>query len=199
LTSLRPEHAGDGKPRCGAQKRQGAPGETCTFIAGWGTDHVGVGRCRLHGGNTRTQRANAHAELAEQEARSVLARLDVAPVGDPLDALARLAGQVVAWQETISSIVNRLSADRVRYEGGAGAEQLRAEVALYERAMDRTGHVLGMIAKLNIDDRLARVTERQAEQVIDAINAVLGHLGITGADAVEARKIAARHLHAVPD
>jgi len=196
LSSLRPEHADNGKPKCGAQKRQGAPGETCTFAAGWGTDHVGTGRCRLHGGNTRNQRAAARAEKAEQDAHRLLAQLDVQPVADPFAALSRLAGQVLAWQEAISGIVNNLG-DRVRYEGGAGAEQLRAEIALYERAMDRTGSVLGMIAKLNIEDRMARVTERQADALVSALEAALAAAGVTGPQADDARKAAARHLRAV--
>ncbi|MEW2301991.1 hypothetical protein AB0958_18790 [Streptomyces sp. NPDC006655] len=196
MTGLRPEHAGEGKPKCGAQKRQGAPGETCTFVAGWGTDHVGTGRCRLHGGNTRNQRTAARAEKADQEARRLLAQLDVQPVDDPFAALSRLAGQVLAWQEAISRIVNDLG-DRVRYEGASGAEQLRAEIALYERAMDRTGSVLGMIAKLNIEDRMARVTERQADALVSALEAALAAAGVTGTQADDARKAAARHLRAV--
>lgn len=196
MSGLRPEHAGDGKPKCGAQKRQGAPGETCTLVAGFGTDHVGVGRCKFHGGNTRNQRAAAQAELADREARQVLATLDVSPVGDPFAALSRLAGQVVAWQEAISSIVNDLG-DRIRYEGASGSEQLRAEIALYERAMDRTGQILGMIAKLNIEDRMARVTERQAEALVSALEAALAAAGVTGTAADDARKAAARHLRAV--
>jgi len=194
--SLRPEHAEDGKPKCGAQKRQGAKGETCTFVAGWGTDHVGVGHCRLHGGNTRTQRTAARAAQAESEARQVLANLNVPAVDDPFAALSRLAGQVLAWQEAISGIVNNLG-DRVRYEGASGSEQLRAEIALYERAMDRTGHVLGMIAKLNIEDRMARVTERQADALVSALEAALAAAGVTGTAADDARQAAARHLRAV--
>src|SRR4051794_5751686 len=38
---------------CGARKRQPQyPGETCRRPAGWGTKHVGFGRCKLHGGAT---------------------------------------------------------------------------------------------------------------------------------------------------
>ena len=33
---------------CGARNRQGEP---CGKSAGWGTDHKGEGRCRLHGGS----------------------------------------------------------------------------------------------------------------------------------------------------
>jgi len=34
--------------KCGAKKRQGEG--FCTQASGWGTDHVGRGRCKLHGG-----------------------------------------------------------------------------------------------------------------------------------------------------
>lgn len=196
MSSLRPERADGDKPKCGAQKRQGAPGELCSFVAGWGTDHVGTGRCRLHGGNTRNQRAAARTQLAEQQARAVLATLEVTPIDNPFTALARLAGQAVAWQDTIAGIVNELG-DRIRYEGAGGNEQLRAEIQLYERAMDRCAQVLGTIARLNIEDRMARVSERQAEIVVTAIEAALSSAGITGREADEARKVAARHLRAV--
>jgi len=33
---------------CGAKNRYGEP---CQHEAGWGTDHVGTGKCKLHGGN----------------------------------------------------------------------------------------------------------------------------------------------------
>jgi hypothetical protein len=33
---------------CGAETRDGDP---CQMPAGWGTDHVGEGRCKRHGGN----------------------------------------------------------------------------------------------------------------------------------------------------
>jgi hypothetical protein len=41
-------HPGKGT-RCGAKNRHGS---TCGHEAGWHTDHLGEGRCRLHGGAT---------------------------------------------------------------------------------------------------------------------------------------------------
>lgn len=35
--------------KCGANKRDGS-GDQCALPAGWGTDHVGEGNCKLHGG-----------------------------------------------------------------------------------------------------------------------------------------------------
>ena len=44
---------------CGARKRQGEG--YCRRPAGWGTDHVGMGRCKLHGGATKSHRTRAAA------------------------------------------------------------------------------------------------------------------------------------------
>lgn len=178
---------------CGARLRQ-AEG-TCRKTAGWGTDHPGYGACRLHGGSTATQTTGAIRRRAEAEARAVLAELGAAPVDDPLAALLKLAGQVLSWQEATATLVNEL--EEVRYEGATGAEQLRAEVALYERAMDRAVNVLAAIARLNIEERLARVTERQADAVIEAIDAALAAAGVVGQDAARAKQAAARHLRSV--
>lgn len=41
--------------RCAATTRAGTP---CQQPAGWGTGHVGTGRCKLHGGNAGAPRGN---------------------------------------------------------------------------------------------------------------------------------------------
>jgi hypothetical protein len=53
------------------------PKPTCSLPAGWGTDHVGVGRCKLHGGMTPNHRAAARLKLAEltDPAIAVLGRI----------------------------------------------------------------------------------------------------------------------------
>jgi len=43
------QQAHDDYRRCGAKTRAGTP---CQQKAGWGTDHVGTGRCKLHGGKS---------------------------------------------------------------------------------------------------------------------------------------------------
>lgn len=191
--------AAGSKPACGAKKRQQEEDGTvtyCTLSAGWGTDHLGTGRCKFHGGNTKTQKTGARRVQAERQARAVLAELAVQPVADPLTALMQLGGQVIAWQEATASLVNRLG-EEIRYEGGTGAEQLRAEVQLYERSMDRAEKVLSSIARLNIEERLAQISEAQADRVLAAIDAALAAAGLGGAEAAKARQVAARQLRAV--
>ena len=152
---------------CGARKRQGEG--TCRKPAGWGTPTPGVPGtpCRLHGGNTRNHRKRAADAEAEDRARAMLAQLDIQPVDNPLTELQLLGGEVVAWKNAIRVLVNDLQSD-IRYEGEHG-EQLRAEVALFERAMDRCERVLTSLAKLNLDERLARIEEAKGKLIIAAV------------------------------
>lgn len=155
--------------------------------------------CGVHGGkakqNLRAGKKRVTEAKIEEETRRALARLDVAPVDNPLTALSEIAGQVVAWKDALAERVNELT--RIRFTDDKGAEQLRAEVALYERAMDRCVTVLSTIGRLRIDERLAAISERQATTVIAAIEAALTHAGVTGQQATAAKQIAARHLRAV--
>jgi hypothetical protein len=120
----------------------------------------------------------------EQQARAELARLDLPPVEDPLSELARVCGQVLGWKDMLAEKVNALSS--LRYENEAGGEQLRAEVALWERALDRCERFLTAMARLNIDERLAKISEERAELIVTVLTAALERAGIEGeqADAV---------------
>lgn len=183
-------------PKCGGTNRQGDP---CKNAAGYKTDHPGAGNCTFHGGSTRTGRVSA----LNQQAERLLHRMDAPPCSDPLEALQRLAGRALALEEVIGKLVNDLT--EIRYESGGdsefgkggGGEQLRAEVGVLERAMDRCGRLLVDIAKLNIDERMARVTERQAEMMQTALTDVLGEMGFEPAQQADARKRIARHLRVV--
>lgn len=163
-----------GGPKCGG-KLHGRDG-TCTLPAGWGTDHRGYGRCRKHLGNAPTVAKAAERERLNHEAAAALAALDVPPVHDPLTELQRLAGQVIAWKNAMAEKVNELA--DLRYEGDLHGEQLRAEVALWERAMDRCERVLVAMAKLNLDERLVRISEEQARIVTGVILGAFADIGL---------------------
>jgi hypothetical protein len=86
----------------------------------------------------------------------------------------------------------------MRYRDTSG-EQLRAEVGLYERAMDRLGKFLTDYARLDIDNRLAAITTSQADRVIDAIDAALAAAGIHDKTQIQAaKKAAAAKLRVLP-
>lgn len=154
-------------PRCTATSKRS--GQRCKRLPS-----PGAKTCYIHGGKT----AKAAGRAAEQQARAELARLDLPPVDDPLSELARVCGQVLGWKDMLAGKVNALSS--LRYENEAGGEQLRAEVALWERALDRCERFLTAMARLNIDERLAKISEERAEVIISVLTAALERAGIVG-------------------
>jgi len=161
-------------PYCGGKLRH--RDGTCERDAGAGTDHLGYGRCSWHGGCSPTGSQSAAEQRIEAEAERLLYQHDAPAVTDHLEALQRLAGRVLAMEQFIGEKVNELRS--LRYGSEAGGEQLRAEVAVLERAMDRAGRLLVDIAKLNIEERLATVTEQQVTLVRDALAAQLAAAGL---------------------
>lgn len=149
---------------CTAKRKDGQP---CRGVAMRGID-----KCRMHAGK------RSAAVKLEAEAAAALARLDVPPVEDPLSELARVCGQVLAWKDDMAGKVGELTS--LRYSTKEGGEQLRAEVALWERALDRCERFLTAMARLNIDERLARISEQRAEVIITVFTAALERAGIEG-------------------
>lgn len=178
------------KVRCAAEKST-QPGVPC---GNWAM--LGQSVCRYHGGAAVQNKAAAARRRTERELRDMLARLDVAPVQNPLEALRQLAGEVTWWKDALAGRVNDLTS--IRYESETGGEQLRSEIALFERAMDRCATVLGTIARLNIDERLAAISEKQADAVIDAIEAALDAVAVRDPrQRTAAKQAAARRLRTV--
>ena len=67
---------------------------------------------------------------------------------DPEAALQQLAGEVLRLKDILAERVSELQA--WRYESKLGAEQLRAELGLLERAQDRAGRLLVDLARLGL-------------------------------------------------
>jgi hypothetical protein len=178
--------------KCNGRNRQTE--SLCKNPAGMRTDHKGTGRCYLHGGCTPSHQAAAVREQAQAE----LARLDIPPVDDPLGELSKVTAQVVAWKDAMAAKVNELTSLRYEATGENGTgEQLRAEVALWERALDRCEKFLSAMARLNIDERLTKVTEKQAAMVEQALMAALAEQGMTSEQQSDTCGRMRRHLRAV--
>jgi hypothetical protein len=165
----------DKHPLCGARKKT-AEG-TCRRPAGWGTDHVGYGPCKLHGGCTPTVSRGAERERIDQEARRALEGFtDFAPVLDPVERLQLLAGRAEAWMTALEVKVAELTS--LRYSTKT-AEQIRGEIQLYERAMAATEKVLVDLARLGLDERSVRLQEAQVTLVAGALTQALAEAGLT--------------------
>lgn len=142
----------------------------------------GQARCDMHGGKTPRPAAVARRTLAADRLRRSLDQVDVRDVADPLAEYRRVVAESIAFKDALAGHVASLE-DRLRYSDDKGAEQLRAEVALYERALDRVGRFLAEWVRLGIDEKLAeaqvRVTELQAKVMLRGLEAYRDAAGVT--------------------
>lgn len=181
---LTPAPPVEGHAKCGATTR--GTGKPCTRPAGWGTDHVGVGPCKLHLGCTQNHRTAARKMLAERGAAQTLAEFGYEPVTDPIGTLADLAGQTRALVALLAAKVDAFG-EGWRYSTEGGSEQLRAEVALYERMLDRTARFVTDLAKLGFEERRTAMAEEDSRRFVDALVLVMD--GVLAA--LEGRKVTA--------
>jgi hypothetical protein len=124
--------------------------------------------CGKHGGRAPQNKLAGKVHLAELQAQHTLDKMNIEPVDNPLAELAKLAGEMVAWKDLMIKKVATLLAEEWRYEAAAG-EQVRAEVILYERAIERTSAILSSMARLNLDERLVKIEEAKGALLAKAL------------------------------
>ena len=83
-------------PICGAAKRQG--GGPCTQKAGWGTDHVGEGKCKLHGGSSPIK-SGRYSNIKRERIRELTEQFEADP--NPLDMTSELSTCRALYQDYI--------------------------------------------------------------------------------------------------
>lgn len=98
---------------CGAKTRAGTP---CQRPSGWGTAHVGTGRCKLHGGNAGAPiRTGARAVKTSRQLRDKIQRhiKDTNPL-DLTEELALLRALIDHFREKL----DEAEADPTREDAG---------------------------------------------------------------------------------
>lgn len=174
---------------CGAPRRRDSG--PCTQRAGWGTNHLGIGRCKLHGGSTRTHRAAAQKAMALAAVKSLGLRDDRPPDEILLDELAWAAGHV-AW---LRGKVQELEPERLGWgvteevhKGSGeftGTDTTTAAApsiwwVLYRDAQKHLLEVLKVIKGFDLDERRLEFARAQvAPQIAVVIDQFVRALGLT--------------------
>jgi|NGEPerStandDraft_6_1074524.scaffolds.fasta_scaffold21518_2 hypothetical protein len=177
--------------RCTATRH--STGDRCKR---WPTSGATV--CRTHGSGAPQVKRAAARRIAEAKTVKILAKHGTI-LGDDLDPLTALQvviSQTIALKEDLIERVAALKADEMRYRDDHGGEQLRSEWILLERALDRCGKLLIDCARLNLDERLVRISEAQAAVVVAVIRGALLDLGHDPAED-DVQLAVGRHLRAL--
>ena len=156
--------------KCTAQCTDGRPCSGYAIIGGL--------VCAAHSGRAPQVKRKARERTAEARALAVFeahAPDGAAPVNIAV-ALHGLVGEVERFRDFMLARVAALTADQWSHDHPDRAAIL-AEIALYERALDRSARLLSDVARLGIDAMLAtaavRVKQAEVDQMLAAFEATL--------------------------
>src|SRR3954468_15761568 len=147
---------------CAARKRSGGQ---CRRPAGHGTEHLGIGRCSLHGGSTPAQMERARRDLALREVAVMGGRVEIEPTQALLECVYRAAGQE-AW---LRGKVESLSQDEVLCVGAHGRPTPHTWIRLEQEALDRLARFSKMALDAGVAERQTRITKRAGTRIAAAL------------------------------
>jgi hypothetical protein len=146
--------------RCGAKRGKGRG--PCRAPAGAGTDHLGHGRCKWHGGASPGGRKAGRQEAALAFARGALgAEVAASPV-DAMEQSVRLAAGLIAYYR-------HQLADAAAAKGGPDTKRIAELVQPYTDAIRLEKDVAAAALSAGVAERRQRLAERQAELLAAAI------------------------------
>lgn len=163
---------------CGAKTRAGG---ACQRPSGWGTDHAGYGRCKLHGGSTVNGR--------KQGQRLRLSAVQPEPIGG-FDAIERSLGILNGLMSAVKAELDRDD------EHVLDGEQLHATLRLARDAARDLATVGKLAADVGLDERRLQLETAKLSLVAATLRAVFAdpELDLTGAQQELAVRVTARHL-----
>lgn len=155
--------------------------------------------CYHHGGAAPRTKALAQArhrtKQIEAFADSVLAQEGVESIEDPLQELSRLASASQGLMNALGQRVNSLQ--ELEHFDAKNSPAIKAEVQMYERAMDRTARLLEALVKAGYSERQLKIQETEAMLVAGVIKRTVAALGLSPEQQRNAQIILAQEFRAL--
>ena len=187
---------------CGAQRANQPPGTLCNNVAGERTQHLGVGRCYLHGGSTETHNKAAQVELARRACDRLGIPIEVSPVEAILNAVYESAGNVEFYRSLVAQLPVHPEDDEIvgvndkgspiykRGEAGiygrtyhvsgipTGEAKKNILVQMYDEERDRLAKYVHEAVTLGIEERRVQLEENRAVEVFRAVTLAFAAMGL---------------------
>lgn len=180
---------------CGAAKRSGG---FCQRQAGWGTNHLGVGRCKNHAGSTPSHELNGVLLLARRRAAVMGQPIDADPHEAILECIRIAAGEVKYASDQIqeldeADVVGPVSTTRpLKLEKGAedpgtyvadyGPPALHIWIKVRHEAMDRLVNYSKVAIAAGIAERQVAIAESHAREFAERMRRFAVALGLEPTD-----------------
>lgn len=188
------------KKLCGAKrnKREG----TCTLVAGYGTDHVGYGKCKFHLGSTKNMVRAAQKEIARDEVKRLrnLAILPGEPVPD-LDPKQVLAEELYRSQKAVRDLDEQINAlaeihGPMFHATGIRTGESKPHVVwvMWQEQRSHLKLVSDSCHKAGIDVARVQLEKQRVDALVTLFNKVWDFLELTAERRVEVNQFAASQL-----
>jgi hypothetical protein len=142
----------------------------------------GLNRCQVHGAAHPAAKEMGERVMKDRVEQHRLQQL-ITEHGlseeealNPLLQLQKLGIETLAVKQYFLEQMAQL--EEMVYDDRLGIEQVRAMVQLYERAADRANRLLVDMARLDIDNRLAKISERQGDIIATILEKVLSRMNM---------------------
>lgn len=190
------------KPKCGAKKRQGEG--TCKRPAGWGTDHAGAGRCKLHGGRAPSGDKAGKLELAKRDVELFGAKRTIAPAEALLELVHWTAGEVDYWRARVRDLEQddlTWGVTKVKEGGddrGTTEEAKPAiEYAMLVDASNRLEKYASSALRAGADAAMVQIARGQGQMLASVIQRILARLDLSEVQAALVPVVVPQELRAV--
>jgi hypothetical protein len=165
----------DVEGKCNGKLSKGKPGK-CKREAGWGTQHVGHGKCKLHGGSTPNHNKSAQVAMAKQEAAKYGTPIEMGPAESLLAELARTHGWIAFFESQVGDLkVNELAWGQTRKKIGGedrGSTYEARPSIWYQLLRDERKHLVAVIdscTRSGVAEHMMRLAEDQGRMVAGVI------------------------------
>lgn len=169
--------------KCGAKKRHGKG--ICGLPKGYGTEHLGFGRCRFHGGNAPNGRKSA----AKDQAVLMGAPIDM----NPLDALIWCIKITAGEIEFCTKQLEILDQDEWLEHTLIG-KQIHVWAKERQKAVDRLAKMSKDALGLGIAERAVRLAEQYGSSLAKYTKGLLEDLELTPDQMKKAPLVVRKHL-----
>lgn len=198
---------------CGAAKTKDGvkTGEKCTQKAGFNTDHVGYGNCRLHGGMTAAGKKHGARLMGREVLKATkfggdLTITNVTAEQALIEEVRRstamvrwLEERIGTWQpESAQSDLGNLP--RLGTQTSSGRPTITEEHAwlvIYREERSHAAKVAKMCIDAGIAERMVTIAEDQGALLASAIKAVLDALHLNPRQAAQVPEIVPRILRQI--
>lgn len=179
-----PKRAPDSK----CQGRKTSEDGYCKQPAGHGTDHVGYGRCKKHGGNTSNGKKAAAKLMAENLAHAYGLPRDIDPQEALLEELNRTAGHVGYLEQLVAAIEEEDLHGEVGTSGSSEGKTYLAKsephvlIHMYQTERKMLERIAKSCIEAGIEERKVQIAEEQGKLFAQVVQGILKDLDIDATD-----------------